>query len=167
VLRIHADADPDLAAELLLQAVGTLLNEGVLVRANAGPDGFLAHAVDGLEARVALRATPPTADLRARIVATLQRIAAETSLTDPAQRAQRILTDLGEPITAPSQSAPALVSTTSSIDDTEKRRKVIIVAAGVGAAIAAIAIGVLVTGLATRRRMPTPSLTYRRRRDRS
>lgn len=164
VIRIHADADPDLAAELLLQGIDLLLNEGTLARANAGPDGFLSHAVDGLDARVAIRVTPPpSADLRARIVAALQRVAAATDLTDPSQRAAKILTDLGEPIAAPqpaSDTTAPFVSATT--DDQTRRQKTFAVAVGLGLAVGTAAIGLLAAGLSAPR--AAPALARRRRR---
>jgi hypothetical protein len=165
VIRIHADADPDLAAELLLQGIDLLLNEGTLARANAGPDGFLSHAVDGLDARVAIRVTPPpSADLRARIVAALQRVAAATDLTDPAQRAAKILTDLGEPIAAPQQPTPDTTTpfVSATTDDQTKRQKTFAVAVGLGLVVGTAAIGLLAAGLSAPR--AAPALARRRRR---
>ncbi len=110
VVRIHADADPDAAANQLLQATRVLLQDPSTAQASQGQDGFFAHVIDGLTARV-LNASPPSADLRAQIVALFQTLAATAALPDTAQRADTALGLVGAAPASPTpSSAPTAVT---------------------------------------------------------
>lgn len=104
VIRIHAVADPNFAAELLIGAVDALLRDPAAASRNASRDGFFTHAIDGIDARLSIQSPSPPSDLRARAVLLLQRLAV-AGLDVPAQRAREVLTLLGEPLTPPEGTA--------------------------------------------------------------
>jgi hypothetical protein len=108
VMRLHADADPDAASDLLLQATQALLQDDATARASQGKDGFFAHVIDGLVARVLIFTRVPTPpDLRVRVISLLQALAASTTLPDAAQRARAALGLLGQgPAPTPLPVAP-------------------------------------------------------------
>lgn len=95
VVRVHADADPDLAADLLIRAVGILLSDAAAAQQNQTAEGFFAHAIDGIESRLLIRREPPPSALRQAAVGVLQQLAA-SAMTIPAQRARAVLGRLSE-----------------------------------------------------------------------
>lgn len=94
-MRIHADADPDAASDLLIQATQAVLADQKTAQASQGKDGFFAHVIDGLVARVLIfTAIPAPPDLRVRVLQLLQALSA-SGLPDTAQRAREGLALLG------------------------------------------------------------------------
>ena len=135
VVRIHADADPDLAADLLIVATNALLRDATAAQLSQGPDGFFAHAIDGIIARLLIWQGTSPADLRALAIAALRNMAASTFL-DTAQRARTALARLGESVVTlqipvPTPSAAATKPLLSP------RAKIGAIALGIGAVAAA------------------------------
>jgi hypothetical protein len=108
IMRLHADADPNAASDLLIQAAEALLQDDAVARISQGKDGFFAHVIDGLVARVLIFTKVPTPpDLRARVIRLLQAMTASSTLPDTAQRAREALKLLGVSPPTPQVSQPA------------------------------------------------------------
>jgi hypothetical protein len=155
VVRIHADADPDFAAQVLMQAIDTVARDTATAQRSQGKDGFFAHALDGIQARLQFRTEAPPADLRRDAVALLQKLAATASLPDTAQRAGAILKDLGETVLVP----PVVTATPPTTSVSHAR--VAGMALGVGLAVI-VTVSLLIG--ASRAPEHRPTLARRRRR---
>lgn len=116
VMRLHADADPDAASDLLIQATQAVLADQKTAQASQGKDGFFAHVIDGLVARVLIfTAIPAPPDLRIRVLQLLQALSASTTLPDTAQRARDALKLFGP---APTPTPSPIPSTPTPAEST-------------------------------------------------
>jgi hypothetical protein len=110
IMGVHSAADPDGAADLLMQATQALLQDDVGSQASQGPDGFFTHVIDRLLARALYSPVPVPPDLQLRVYQTLQALAASTTLADTAQRARDALNLFG-----PLQATPTPTSTSTPV----------------------------------------------------
>lgn len=176
VMRIHADADPNAASDLLIQAAETVLADAATAQASQGKDGFFAHVIDGLVARSFFAGAPTPPDLQTRIVRFLQTLAASTTLSDVAQRAQAALAQL-RPSAAPTpapvapapvtsapvrQVAPASIATIAPAAPALSRTAKLALAVGFGV-VAIAGVAILITFNAKRTPARAFGQVYRRR----